>query len=269
MAVKFNNVSYLDKLNNVNCVFKKNRITFLLGESGAGKSLLSYLITGLIVPTKGTITINDNLINKNNLKKIRKNIGYVFQNPEEEFFSNTVKEELEFSFKKYKYNESEINKQVIKVLKLVGLDKELFNQNPFKLSSGEKEKLALAIALSLDPEILILDEPTVYLDDKSINDLVKLLIKLKKDYNKTIIIISNNINFITLLADDIIILKEGKINLNISKKELLEDIGGLEKNKIEIPKIVEFITLVNKYKNKNISYTTSIDKLVKEIKKNV
>lgn len=271
MGIVFNDVHYKDKISNVTCTFEKGKITSLIGISGSGKTLLSYLMTGLILPEEGTISIQDNIINKNtkDFRNIRKIIGYVFQNPEEQFFTNTVKEELEFSLKNYEYKLDRINTRVTESLKLVGLDEIFLNRNPHSLSGGEKEKLAIAIALSLNPKILILDEPTIYLDDKSVDELINLLLKLKNRYNKTIILIGNDIKFINRLSDNIIVLKEGKVVLNIKRDKFIDNINIIKKNGGEIPKILEFISMVEKSKKIKLTYTEDIDLLVSEIKKNV
>lgn len=271
MGVILDNVSYKDKLDNITYTFEDNKITSIIGKSGSGKTLLSYLITGLILPEEGIISIEDNIIDKNtkDLKNIRKIIGYVFQNPEEQFFTSSVKEELEFSLKNYEYKLDKIDKRVIDSLKMVGLDKNFLNRNPFSLSAGEKEKLAIAIALSLNPKILILDEPTIYLDDKSVSELIDLLLKIKDKYNKTIIIISNDINFVNKLSDNIVMLKNGKISLNIKRTELIDNIDIVKKNEVEVPKILEFISMIEKNKKIKLTYTEDVDTLVREIKENV
>lgn len=271
MAIRFDNVSYLDKLKNITYTFEDAKITSLIGASGFGKTLLSYLMTGLVNPTEGTIAVEGNLIDKNtkDFKYIRRIIGYVFQNPEEQFFTNTVKDEIEFSLKRYKYKLDKIDSQVINSLKMVGLNESFLSRNPFTLSGGEKEKLSLAIALSLNPKILILDEPTIYLDDKSISELINLLIKIKDKYNKTIIVISNDINFVNKIADNIVMLKKGKINLDITKDELINNIDKIKRSGMEVPKILEFINMAEKYGHKKFTYTDNIDKLVSEIEKNV
>lgn len=265
MAIKFNNVSYLDKLKNINYTFEENKITSIIGCSGCGKTLLSYLMTGLVLPTEGTISIGDATINNKTkkLKEIRKNIGYVFQNPEEQFFTNSVKEEIEFSFKNYKYVLDNSDEKIIELLNKVGLNKTFLTRNPFNLSGGEKEKLALAIALSLEPEILILDEPTIYLDDKSVSELIDILKELK---DKTIIIISNDINFINKITDNLVMLKNGRLNLKIPKDNFIDNIDKIKKSDMEIPKILEFISMIEKNKKKKFTYTEDINKLVSEIK---
>lgn len=268
MAINIDNVSYLDKLKNITYTFEDNKITSLIGSSGSGKTLLSYLITGLVLPTDGTIAVDGNIIDKytKDFKYIRRIIGYVFQNPEEQFFTNSVKEEIQFSLKKFEFKLEKLEEHTLKSLKIVGLDASFLNLNPFSLSAGEKEKLAIAISLALNPKILILDEPTTYLDDKSIGELIKLLNTLKEKYNKTIIVITNDIDFVSQISDNIVMLKKGKINLDITRDKLLNNIDKIKKSGIDLPKIFEFIIMAEKYKNKKLTITDNLDKLVSEIK---
>lgn len=268
MVIRFNNVSYLDKLLNINCSFEEGKIAFLIGSSGSGKTLMSYLMTGLILPTEGNISILGNIIDANSkdFNYIRKNIGYVFQNAENSFFTTSVRKEIEFGLKKYEYKLDNLEYRIKQSLKIVGLPLEYLDNNPFALSSGEKEKLAIAISLSLNPKIIVLDEPTTYLDDKSKNELIFLLKKLKEKYNKTIIIISNDIDFIMKLADNIILLKKGKIILKDNISKLFDNMELLKKNNMESAKILEFINTAEKYKNIKLNKTLDIDELVSEIK---
>ena len=149
---------------------------------------------------------------------------------------------------------------------MVGLPLSYLEQNPFTLSGGEREKLAIAIALSLNPKVIILDEPTIYLDDKSIYELVELIKKIKEKYNKTIIIITNDINFVMKLEGNILLLKKGKVNLDITSDKLLDNIDKLKRSGMEVPPIINFINRCDKIKNKKFTKTLDIDKLVEEIK---
>lgn len=271
MAIRFNNVCYYDKLTNINCSFEDGKITFLIGSSGSGKTLMSYLMTGLVLPTDGSISVLNNIVDSNSkdFNYIRRNIGYVFQNVENSFFTTSVRKELEFGLKKYEYKLNDIDKRIEDSLKIVGLPVSYLNNNPFTLSSGEKEKLSIAIALSLNPKVLILDEPTIYLDNKSKNELVDLLKKIKEKYNKTIIIISNDISFVKDISDNIVMLKKGKINLDITCDNLIENMDKVKRSGMEIPKILEFINNASKYKNIKFTYTDDIEMLVSEVKKYV
>lgn len=271
MAITLNNLNYSNKIINMTYTFEDNKITSIIASSGSGKTLISYLIMGLEKPTNGSISVLGNIIDNQtkDFKYIRRKIGYVFQNPEEEFFTSTVKTEIEFGLKKHNYKLDKIDTQIASALKMVGLSNDYLPRNPFTLSGGEKEKLALAIPLSLNPEIIILDEPTIFLDDKSIFELIELIKKIKNKYNKTIIILSNDIDFVNKISDNILLIKKGKISDSIKTSELIKIKDKLKKSGMEIPKIYEFIDQVNKQKNQKLTYTNNIDELVKEIKNNV
>lgn len=268
MAIKFNDVCYKDKLKNVTYTFKENEITCIIGSSGSGKTLLSYLMLGLVNVTSGNLSIFGNIIDKDtkDFSYIRRNIGYVFQEPSEEFFTTSVKDELEFGLKNNKFKLEKIDKQVIDALKMVGLNEDYLNRNPFTLSAGEKEKLAIAISLSLNPKVVILDEPSVYLDDKSKIELIKLIKIINEKYNKTVIIITNDINFVMKLNSNILLLKKGKVALDITSDKLLDNIDILKKSNMFIPLILDFIKNAERIKNKKFTKTLDIEKLVREIK---
>ena len=155
MALSFNNVTYKSNLKKFNYDFEDGKITTIV--SGESLSYFTYLISNLEKDYNGKIT---------NTYKGR-NIGVVFNNPEEAFIFNTVREELEFGLKKYNYKVSTINKRIEDSLKMVNLPKEYLDKSPFELSSGEKESLALGIVLSLNPKLIIIDNPTSNLDSRN------------------------------------------------------------------------------------------------------
>ena len=259
MGLKLNKVNYKDKLKNINYEFEEGKITSIISSSGSGKTILSYIISGIEKPTSGEV------INTYQGREI----GYIFQNAEESFIFSTVREELIFGLRRYNYKIDNINKRIEDSLKMVGLPLEYLNKNPFELSSGEKEMLSIAIVLSLNPKLIIIDDPTIYLDNKKEEFLIKLLKKLKNNYNKTIIIFSSDIDFILKLSDNYIILKNGKISSEGTNKELLINNDKLKKAGIEVPKILEFINSVKKSKNIELEQTFDIKELMKDIYRNV
>lgn len=263
--VKLENLSYNNIIQNLNYEFETNKITTIIGPSGAGKTLIFDLIEQLIPQTSGKIYINEKLMSKSQ----RRHIGYLLQNPTSQLFQNTVYEEISFGLKQYHYKENKINKIVSDSLKIVGLNDTYLSQSPYKLSYGEKTKVALSTILALNPSILILDEPTIGLDNKSINKLIRLLLKLKNNYCKTIIIASNDIEFVSKISDTIVILNKGQIKSFGSKEDILQNTTLLKENNIEIPQIIEFINQVNKRKNVNLKYTLDINELIKDIYRNV
>ncbi len=259
MAIVFNKVSYKDKLKNISYSFDDGKVTSVLSTSGNGKTLFSYILSGLIKDYTGEV------INSYE----GRNMGYVFQNPEESFIFNNVREEISFGLKKYNYKIDMLDKRIEDSLKMVGLDNSYLDRNPFDLSSGEKCLLALGVVLSLNPKLLIIDEPTLYLDNKNMEYLIKLIKKLKNNYHKTIIIFTSDIEFAIRLTDNYIILKNGKIYSSGTSKDLLNNIPRLKSSGIEIPRIIEFINVVNKKKNINLDMTFDIKELMKDIYRHV
>lgn len=259
MAIVFNNVSYKDKLKNISYTFEEGKITSVLSVSGNGKTLFSYILSGLIKDYTGEV------INSYE----GRNMGYVFQNPEESFIFNNVREEISFGLKKYNYKIDMLDKRIEDSLKMVGLDNSYLDRNPFDLSSGEKCLLALGVVLSLNPKLLIIDDPTLYLDNKNMEYLIKLIKKLKNNYHKTIIIFTSDIEFAIRLTDNYVILKNGKICSSGNSKDLLNNIPRLKSSGIEIPRIIEFINVVNKKKNINLDMTFDIKELMKDIYRHV
>lgn len=259
MELKLEKVSYDDKLKNINYEFEEGKITSVVSSSGSGKTILSYLISGIEKPTSGTVI--------NNYEG--REIGYVFQNAEESFIFNTVREELIFGLRKYNYKTDNLNKRIEDTLKMIGLPLTYLDRSPFELSSGEKELLSIAVVLSLNPKLIIIDEPTIYLDNKREEYLIKLLKKLEKSYNKTIIIFSSDIEFISKVTDNYLILKNGKIISDGTSKELLLSSDKIKKSGVEIPKIIDFINTVKKQKNIDLEPTFDIKELMKDIYRNV
>lgn len=259
MELKLNKVSYKDILKEISYEFEEGKITSIISSSGSGKTILSYLISGIEKATSGEII---------NSYKGRE-IGYIFQNAEESFIFSTVREELIFGLRKYNYKVELIEKRISDSLKMVGLPIEYLDRSPFELSSGEKELLSIAVVLSFNPKLIIIDDPTTYLDNKREEYLVKLIKKLKNRYNKTILIFSSDVEFISKVTDNYILLKNGKIASKGTNKELLINSDKLKKAGLEVPKVIDFISTVKKKKNIDLEATFDIKELMKDIYRNV
>lgn len=256
MGLEFKNVTYKDKLKKFNYIFEAGKITGIIKNDSFNDFI--YLVSGLEEKYEGEI------INTYS----GRNLGIVFNKPEESFIFSTVKEELAFGLKKYNYKIKTIDKRIKDALKMVNLSVEYLDKNPFELSSGEEYLLSLGVILALNPKLIIIDNIS-NLDNKNKEYIIKLLKKINNRYNKTIIIISDDINLMTKLVDNYIIINNGKILSTGRKKELLNDCDNLNKAQIEVPRIIEFINNTNKKKNINLIPTFDIKELMKDIYRNV
>lgn len=259
MGIRLEDVSYKDKIKNISYDFEDGKITTVIGSSNSGKTLLSYILSGVIDDYTGNI----DSIYKN------RDIGYVFQRPEEAFIFETVKEELIFGIKRYNYRVDEVDKRIEEVLKMVNLPISYLNRNPFTLSSGEKVALALATILILNPKVIIIDDPSISLDNYRCNHLIKLLKKLCNRYKKTIIIFSSNTQFLIKVTDNYVLLKNGKMVLSGNRRDLVDNISKFKNANVYVPRITEFISSANKKYNANLEYTFDIKELMKDIYRNV
>lgn len=270
MEIKFDKVNFTYKkinycehevLKNINIKLKAGKINAIVGKSGSGKTTLLELITGILKPTTGKVLIDEKEIdNLNNAF----DIGYVSQD-NNQFLQKTVKEELEMLLKLYNYKLKEKNKRINDSLIMVGLNEKYLNLNINNLSSGEKKKLALASALILNPSILIIDEPVIGLDRKTKEELKKIFRILKTRYNKTIIFVSNNLDFVLEVADYVYVLYDKEIVLEGKKIDVLSKTDILKKYGIIGPNITSFENLVLTKKQIKIGYRYEINDLIKDI----
>lgn len=255
VCFSYEKINYKTKeiLKDINMKLENGKITAIIGKSGSGKTTLLELIDSILIPTNGQINIED--VNK---------VGFLFQFPEEQFFNKTVKKELEVILKLSGYKK-DIEKRIIDSLEMVNLNSEYLDKNPFHLSSGEKRKLALAAVLILNPKVILLDEPTIGLDDKSKQEMIKLIRMLKNRYNKTILIATHDMNFIHKIADYIYVLNNKKIIMEGDKYTVFKQEEKLNKIKIKVPNLISFSNKVQKQKKIKIGYRDDINDLIKDI----
>jgi energy-coupling factor transporter ATP-binding protein EcfA2 len=182
----------------------------LLGPNGSGKTTLLKLIMGLLKPTKGKIRIDDVDTSKASVFEISKKVSMIFQNPEKQFFAETVREELSFGLKNRGLREEEIKKKVEEVAKKFGLF-EYLDKSPFDLSGGEKRRLSIASIIILDPEVLIVDEPTAGLDFQYRNLMISIIRGFLETRNKSLVVATHDIDFGLRIANKAAVINEGKL----------------------------------------------------------
>ncbi|MCI5643078.1 MAG: ATP-binding cassette domain-containing protein [Peptoniphilus sp.] len=279
MEIEFNNVSFiinkgtpLEKtiLNNVTFKLEKGKIHTILGASNSGKTAIADLINALNVPTSGSVRVGKFINDGRRIKDInelRFQTGYVFKNPFDMFFNKTVKKEIEFGMKYFKYKLDKLEVRAIDSLKLVGLDESYLNMNPLDLTVVDAKKVALACAIIYNPKVLILDEFTTGLSYTDKKELTSLLKMLKNKYNKTIILLTKDTNYAYPISDTVHILRLTRL-VKSGGKELFRDTRLLKSNNLEVPKIVSFIEKCNK-KGHDISQYTNIHDLIKGVYRDV
>ena len=255
-------------LDDVSFEIEDNSITALIGHTGSGKSTLIQLLNALMIPTLGEIEVDDFLITNNprknkRIKELRKHIASIFQFPEYQLFEETVEKDVAFGLKNYGVKEAEAIEKAHVALSLVGLDESFYKRSPFELSGGEKRRVAIAGILILDPDILIMDEPTAGLDPEGTQIVLDLISSLRQK-GKTIILVTHDMNIVLKLATDVVVLKEGKVAYHGNAHELfnLSD----EELSLDIPPLFKFAKLLtNKGLDIDLNKIQSIDDLIKEI----
>lgn len=267
MEIELCGIKYKNIIENFNYKFKGSLVTSILGRSGSGKSLIGYIIMNMIKCSDGKILVDGSELYDNN--KFMKDVGYVFQKPKDHFFCDTVCEEIGFGLRQFKFKLNKMEKQVRDSLKMVGLDDSFYNRKIESLSSGECFLVALASSLVLNPKVIILDEPTVYLDAKGRDNLVRLIKMLRDRYHKSVIVMSNDISFVYCVSDCYLFMDNCKMISSGSVDDLVLNSDVLMSFGYEIPDSINFVNMVRDYKNIDLDYTTDIDDLVMEVMDNV
>lgn len=236
-------------LKGIDLIIPQGSMTALIGHTGSGKSTLIQHINALLLPTKGTVEIEDILISATDkpstLKPLRKKAGLVFQFPEYQLFEETILKDIIFGPMNFGVSQEEAIQLVKETLKLVGLDESYLEKSPFDLSGGQKRRVAIAGILAMDPDILILDEPTAGLDPQGAKEMLNLFRKINQQ-GKTVIIVSHDMNQVLEYCDDAIVMNNGKIERHEKVSELFKETEYLNSLSIDLPIITSFIQELNK-----------------------
>lgn len=235
-------------LKGVNLKITDQSFTAIIGQTGSGKSTLIQHINALLLPTSGSINIDEYLITATDkpskLKPLRKKAGLVFQFPEYQLFEETIEKDIIFGPMNFGVSEEEAKKIAHNVLKTVGLDESYLNKSPFDLSGGQKRRVAIAGILAMNPDILILDEPTAGLDPQGTNEMMSLFKRINES-GKTIILVTHDMNHVLQYCDEVVVMNHGKVEKHDTVTNVFKDSEYLNSLGIDLPIITNFIIKLN------------------------
>lgn len=271
-AVEIHNLAFQHKdgtiaLRGVTMKVKKGSKTAILGHNGAGKSTLLFHLNGIYLPQQGSVKILGVEVNRKNEKLVRKMVGLVFQDPDDQVFSPTVWDDVAFGPANFGLPREEIEIRVKEALRAVGME-EFADKMPFHLSYGQRKRVAIAGVLAVKPEILVLDEPHAFLDPKSKENLFDILEKENQE-GRTVIIATHDVDFAYEWADEIVVMKEGRVLAQggtevLCRGEIIKVAG------LEFPRVVRFFKRIHGLKVEKAPKTIDeAAELVNELVKNM
>lgn len=282
MSIRYNQVEFeyspgtpfaYGALKGIDLTIEEGKITAIIGATGSGKTTLVQHLNALLLPTKGTIDICNRTISSEEkpkrLKSLRKEVGLVFQFPEYQLFEETILKDVAFGPMNFQVPLEEANAKAKEMIRLVGLDDSYIEKSPLDLSGGQKRRVAIAGILAMDPSILVLDEPTAGLDPQGSQYMMNLFMQLHKQYNKTIIMVTHDMEHVLRYADEVVVMKDGQIHIKQAVNEFFKDIKLLKELNINPPAVVKVRELLNQ-KGFHIPTTVlDIQSLAKSIKEEI
>ncbi|HZG72631.1 MAG TPA: energy-coupling factor ABC transporter ATP-binding protein [Chondromyces sp.] len=246
--------------------------TFLsiIGHTGSGKSTVLQHLNALLRPTGGQVKIGDRSITagkkEKNLKEIRKRVGIVFQFPEHQLFEETVEKDICYGPMNFGVLEEEAKTRAKKAIELVGLPIEILQKSPFDLSGGQMRRVAIAGVLAMNPDVIVLDEPTAGLDPRGRKEIMDLFYGLHKKEGLTTVLVTHSMEDAAQYADEIVIMHKGRVHKKGSPREIFSSPAELFSLGLSVPEVVRFQYLFEKELGTNLSRTClTIEELVNEL----
>lgn len=280
MSIRFEKVDHIyspktpfayQALSQIDLEFAQGKITAIIGATGCGKSTLVQHLNGLLLPTKGTVEVNDVTIKADekikDIKHLRSQVGLVFQFAEYQLFEETLLKDVAFGPKNFGDDEATAESKAKQALLTCGISSDLFDKSPLELSGGQKRRVAIAGIIAMQPQVLVLDEPTAGLDPQGAKNMMELFVKLNKEQHITIIIVTHNMEHVLSYCDDVVVMENGKVILHSDKDKFFEDDSSMNKALIDPPVIITFKKLCEQKGVKFADDILDITSLVKAIAK--
>jgi len=230
-------------LSDVSLTIEDGSYTALIGHTGSGKSTILQLLNGLLVPSQGSVRVFDTLItstSKNkDIRQIRKQVGLVFQFAENQIFEETVLKDVAFGPQNFGVSEEDAEQIAREKLALVGISESLFDRSPFELSGGQMRRVAIAGILTMEPAILVLDEPTAGLDPLGRKELMNLFKKLHQS-GMTIVLVTHLMDDVAEYANQVYVMEKGRLVKGGKPSDVFQDVVFMEEVQLGVPKITAF-----------------------------
>ena len=244
-------------LDDVNLVIEDGQFIGLIGHTGSGKSTLVQHLNGLLKATSGGVYYNgEDIYDKDfNMKKLRQKVGLVFQYPEHQLFEADVISDVAYGPKNQGFDKKEAQLKAFKALKQVGLEEEYYYQSPFDLSGGQKRRVAIAGVLAMEPEVLILDEPTAGLDPKGRDEIFDCICALREKLGITVILVSHSMEDVARYVERIVVMNQGKVLMDDTPKEVFKRYKELEEIGLAAPQVTY---IMEELKKKGLSVDTTV-----------
>ena len=236
-------------IRDINLCVEQGELIGVIGHTGSGKSTLVQHLNGLLKPTSGQVLVDGRDIweKPKEIRAVRFQVGLVFQYPEHQLFEETCYKDIAFGPKNMGLSQEEIDVRVKKAADFTGLDQKLLQKSPFELSGGEKRRVAIAGVLALEPQILILDEPTAGLDPAGRELLLEQIAQYRKTTGSTVLFVSHNMDDIARMADRILVMNKAEIMLFDRVEEIFKQARELRATGLEIPEITKiFVELAER-----------------------
>lgn len=245
-------------LEDVSILMKKGKTTAVLGGNGAGKSTLFLNLNGVLTPDSGTVFFDGKKVeyNKKGITEMRKRVGIVFQDPNDQLFSSSVKKDISFGAINLGLGVDEVRERVEKAVVQTGIG-EYVDKPTHALSFGQKKRVAIAGILAMEPDVIILDEPTAGLDSKGASDILNLLTKVKKETGVSVILATHEMDIVPLYCDDVFVMDHGKVVLGGNVREVLSKPEILRQHSLRLPRMAHLMEILNERDKLNVERTAA------------
>ncbi len=245
-------------LENVSISIKKGKTTAVLGGNGAGKSTLFLNLNGVLTPDIGKVFFDGKEVeyNKKGITEMRKRVGIVFQDPNDQLFSSSAKKDISFGAINLGLGVDKVRERVEKAVVQTGIE-EYVDKPTHALSFGQKKRVAIAGVLAMEPDVIILDEPTAGLDSKGASDILNLLTKIKEETGVSVILATHEMDIVPIYCDDVFVMDHGKVVLGGNVREVLSKPEILREHSLRLPRMAHLMEILSQRDKLNVDRTAA------------